>query len=386
MNTLNLPNRAESLRILQEFANQEAVFTARKVDKPLVLYGAGDLGKMAKKFFDKLGIQILSVVDANPEQHIGNQNWAGITIMKPDDVSQNILDNCLLAICISKISFKSVTLPLIQQGWRDIVPFYDITEAYTDSHPLSNGWYSGFLNKEDIKGIEFVLKHLNDDISRAHHLQFIAWHLLRKELVFNEASVSTDDRFFISQITSTLHDREVFLDGGAYIGKVSQYFMNEVHNKFLNVFTIEPDKYNVNELHRMKCSKELKNIKIIECALGQKSEKKLFFHGLDYASQLSRLSNEFVNVRTIDDLNIPVTFIKLHLEGWEYEAVQGSLLTFKKYRPLLTTTIYHNRKGLWKISLFLMKNLEDYVFFIRLHSWLGTGCVLYAIPRERFLN
>ena len=47
MNTMNLPNNADAFKILHELANQKAVCTALKVNKALVLYGVGDLGKIA---------------------------------------------------------------------------------------------------------------------------------------------------------------------------------------------------------------------------------------------------------------------------------------------------------------------------------------------------
>lgn len=385
----NLSGIPDACRLLRDLAAQAAICTSRKVNKPLILYGAGDLGKMAKEFFERLGIPFLYVVDANPDRHLGSTTWNGISILKPEDVPQEHRNGCLLAICIAKAPFTSISAPLIQQGWQDVVPFYDIAEAYTDRYPLGNGWFTGALNGNDIEGIEYVLKHWADDVSRAHHLQFIVWHRLRKELVFDGAPITTDDRFFIPQILSSLHENEVFLDGGAHHGEVSLRFMNMVHHKFRKIYAIEPDKHNIVVLCTKLCSEDLstsQNIQIIECALGKQSGSAPFFHGLDYASQFSSMAQEFVTVRTVDEMDIPVTFMKLHLEGWEYDALLGSMRTLNKYRPILAVTTYHNRDGLWKLPAFLMKKLSDYVFLLRLHSWLGTGCVLYAIPRERYLH
>ena len=63
------PDRKEALHLLHEIAKKPILCRPRKVDKSLVLYGAGDLGKMAKEYFDKLGIPFLFVVDANPDRH-----------------------------------------------------------------------------------------------------------------------------------------------------------------------------------------------------------------------------------------------------------------------------------------------------------------------------
>jgi FkbM family methyltransferase len=381
---LKLPNATDALRLFHNLIIEDVSCAARKVDKPLILYGAGSLGKMAKEFFGKLDIPFLYVVDANPDRHAGNNTWNGVSILKPEDVRQEDRAGCMLAICIATAPYTDIIAPLIQQGWKDIVPFYDIAEAYTDRYPLSNGWFTGIFNNEDLKGIEYALQRWGDDISRAHHLQFIAWHRLRKELLFDGAPITKDDRYFIPQILSSLQEDETFVDGGAHHGEVSLRFMDIVRHKFMKVYAIEPDKYNV-EVLRTRLSgdntSEFQKIEIIECALGRKAGRTPFSHGLDYVSQFSSMSGESVLVRALDELDIPATFVKLHLEGWEYDALIGAMHTLNKYRPLLAVTTYHNRNGLWKVPVFLMKNLPDYIFLLRNHSWMGTGCVVYAMPR-----
>jgi len=383
----NLPGVTEARKLLQELASEKASCAPRQVDKALILYGAGDLGKMAKEFLGRLEIPFLYVVDANAHRYAGNKTWAGIPVVKPADVPEEHRTKCLLVICISTAPYTSIAAPLLKMGWQDIVPFYDITEAYVDKCPLSNGWFTGDLNADDLEGIEYVLDHWGDDVSRAHHLQFIAWHGLRKEFIFAGAPVTTDDRFFIPQVISSLHDKEIFLDGGAHHGEVSIRFLNKIHHRFQKIYAFEPDRHNVQVL-RTKLGGEngstSPDIQIIECALGKESGSSPFFHGLDYASQFSSLAPESVPVRTLDDMDIPATIIKLHLEGWEYDALLGSMHNLIKYRPILMVTTYHKRNGLWQLPVLLMKNLQDYIFLLRLHGWMGAGCVMYAIPRERY--
>ncbi len=384
---LNLSEVHDARTLFHEMALQKAIPSARIVDKPLILYGAGDLGRMAKAFFDKLGIPFLYVVDANPDRCVGDAAWKGVSIVKPEDVSEEHRANCLLAICVVTHSYSSVSDPLTKQGWRDVVPFYDVSEAYADRHPLGNGWFTGDLKHVDVEGVEYVLDQWNDDISKAHHLQFIAWHSLRKEMVFDGAPVTTGNRFFIPEVISSFGEEEVFLDGGAHHGDVSLRFMNIVRHKFAKLYAIEPDKENVKVLRNRLCPEDelsTDKIEILECALGNQSGSAPFLHGFNYASRFSPMAQETVDVRTIDDMNIPISILKLHLEGSELEALQGAAGVLKRYRPIVAATTYHNRKGLWLTPEFLMKRLNDYVFLLRLHSWMGTGCVLYAIPRERY--
>jgi len=109
----------------------------------------------------------------------------------------------------------------------------------------------------------------------------------------------------------------------------------------------------------------------------------LFHSGLDYASQLSDTGQSCVVTRTIDALGIFPTFIKFHLEGAELAALKGARQTLLNCRPLIAATVYHNDDGIWKTASWLMETLADYRFLFRVHSWCGTGAVIYAIPNER---
>ena len=383
-----LPGVSQALDFLHYLAAEEPHCSPRRVDKPLILYGAGDMGRMARDFFQRINIPFLYVVDADPQRYKDSGEWDGVSLLKPSTVPHGYRARALLAICISTVSYERVKQPLIAQGWQDIVHFYDIAQAYQEHYPLGNGWFTGNLSPDDMAGLERVLTQWEDDVSRAHHLQFIAWHRLRKELTFDGAPVTLQNRFFIPQVIAALRRDEVFLDGGAYHGEVSLRFMNVVKNEFSKVYAIEPDRHSVNVLRdRLSGDNGLGSgrILIMDCALSSSSGIRAFFHGLGYASQLNAKAQETVSVCTLDELDIPATFIKLHLEGWELAALRGGMQSIRRHRPVLAVTTYHHRNGLWDVQDFLMKELKDYVFFLRLHSWSGTGCVLYAIPRERYL-
>ncbi|MFM2280519.1 MAG: hypothetical protein RLZZ444_2750, partial [Pseudomonadota bacterium] len=75
---------------------------------------------------------------------------------------------------------------------------------------------------------------------------------------------------------------------------------------------------------------------------------------------------------------------KLHLEGHELEALKGGVETMTRHRPVVAATVYHNADGLWRTAHWLQLHLADYRLLFRLHSWCGTGAVLYAIPAERW--
>lgn len=381
------PDADTAFHLLKKIAAQETKCGPRRVDKPLALYGAGKLGRMASEYFTRLGISFQFVVDAKAHVYSEDSFWEDVDIVSPQDVPVKHRKSVLLAVCVSTVPYSELSASLFEGGWRDIVPFYDIAEAYRDRHPLSNGWFSGPLDGEDIGGIEAALSRWADNMSRAHHLQFIAWHRLREDWVFEEAPVMMGDRYFIPEVRAALGEREVFVDIGAHYGEVSQSFLTAVDNRFNELWAIEPDEENVRNLRRNLDALddiEKDKIHLLSCAVGHKEGAQPFFEGLGYVSQFSKLGQRSLDTTTIDHLELAPTFLKVHIEGGELNALKGGLDTLQRHRPLIAATSYHDRLGLWELPLWIMDHLPNYCVLMRLHSWCDTGAVVYGIPTEKY--
>lgn len=353
----------------------------RKIDKPVTLYGAGELGKMAVDFLNYLSIPFLYAVDKNATKYKEDKFWNNIEVMQPENAPESDKNKNLLVICLVSVPLIDLRDKLRNDGWEDIVFFYDICEAYRDNHPLNNGWFTGKLSENDKKSIRTVFSSLSDDVSKAHYVQFIAWRILRIELLFNNIEINRRNRFFIPEITQILRDNEIFTDCGAHEGTVTEKYLNLVNGNYKSIWAIEPDSFSAQKLKNRLSF--VSNINIVEKALSDKNGKEKFKRGFGFASKLSEEGNDNVYVTTLDSLNTGSTFLKMHLEGGEFNALNGAQRTIKEYRPIIAVTLYHNSDGIWKIILFLMNLVGDYNYHFRLHSWAGTSAVLYAIPKER---
>ncbi len=382
-NLPDLPNALQAQALFEELLQYSPVIRPRLIDKPLILYGAGNLGRMARGYFDHLGIQIAAVVDVNADQYRNLPFWQGISVLTPDEVTDDQMFKSLLAVCVATLPFTELAEQLKQLGWCDVVMFYDITEAYRDRHPLGNGWFSGSFNQQDRKQISRVLQCWSDDLSRAHHLQFLAYRYMREDWVFADAPINPHDRYFIPEVTTLLNDHEVFVDVGAHQGEVVKRFLLEVGSSYQKIWLIEPDEENLRIAETVLLTVDSAKYRIVNCALADRTGRFGFYTGLGYASQLCSFASQLQETTTLDALNIKASFIKLHIEGGELDALIGSKCTLAESRPILAITGYHNRNGLWVLPLWLMDNLFDYQITMRLHSWCGTGAVLYAIPAER---
>jgi FkbM family methyltransferase len=270
-------------------------------------------------------------------------------------------------------------------GFAEIVPFYDLAESFRHLHPLSNGWFAPALGLQDRSNTADVLHRWDDDVSRAHHLQFLAWRRLREEWTFAPAPPVRAERFFVPEVEALLRDDEIFLDAGAHHGSVIKAFIDRSHGQFRQILAIEPDAANRALLEtnlRAWCSGDPR-ITVKDCVLAASEADALFHDGLGYASQLSATGRTRVTTRTIDALGIAPTFLKLHLEGGELAALQGAVQTLMSCRPIVAATVYHNADGIWQTPRWLMDTLPDYRYLFRVDSWCGTGAVVYCLPNER---
>jgi FkbM family methyltransferase len=379
----DLPGPSPAAALLAELATAPCAFAPVAADKPLALYGAGIMGFFAREFLDAVGCDISLVIDRNAAALAGKAIWSGTRLLEPGKVLEADRLAHRVAVSVVTSAYAPIESALLEAGFADVVPFYDLAESFRDRHPLSNGWFAAPLSAAEQSDTAAVLAGWSDDISRAHHLQFLAWRRLREEWTFGTAPpLPNSDRFFIPEIIAALRRNEVFIDGGAHVGDVIGTFSQNTGGEFEQIVAIEPDLQ-----HRISLKGNLNSTApdavVHGFALGASDGEATFHGGLGYASQLSPTGDDVVKVRALDTLGLKPTFIKLHLEGGELAALQGARQTLLDNRPLVATTVYHNADGIYKTAQFLMQTLSDYTFLFRLHSWCGTGAVIYAIPNER---
>ena len=378
------PDRGRAAALLSEIAETSSTAGAVALDRPLALYGAGNLGRLARDHLKVVRHDVVAAIDRDADRLAGDPQWSGVRLLTPEAAPAEVKRNMRLAVSVVTAPYVPLAASLGAHGFADVVPFYDVAESFRHVHPLSNGWFAAPFAASDRDNIAAVLNRWDDDTSRAHHLQFVAWRRLRHEWTFAAAPVAGGDRFFIPDVRRVLHGEEVFVDAGAHHGEVSEAFARLVGG-FRAIVAIEPDPVSLARLLdglRSRLGDGARST-VYDCALSDEEGEALFHDGLDYASQLAPTGRMRVMRRRLDTLDLAPTFLKLHLEGAELPALKGARETLLAHRPIVAATVYHNDDGLWRTAAWLMETLPRYRFLFRAHSWCGTGAVIYAIPQER---
>ena len=78
-------------------------------------------------------------------------------------------------------------------------------------------------------------------------------------------------------------------------------------------------------------------------------------------------------------LKEPATFIKMDIEGAEYNALLGAEQMIRQHHPRLAICVYHSLEDYIRIPLLIRSFYHGYQFYFRHHSVTSGESVFYAI-------
>ena len=348
----------------------------------IVVYGCGDMGRMCREFSLFEGIKIEFFIDKNFESVRMQEYWADVTINSISSLDQFNPSQVMVIVCVASFSLREVFQNLNELGFNNIVTFYDFAQVLSKNYPLNNGWHVD-SRKIDLHRVKRTLNRLADKESFAQYLSFLAWRIDRTELLFEEFPLNTNNRFLFEKVITHYAKEHKLVDVGAHHGNVTLSLFIELRNRLKKVWCFEPDPTNFEILVSNLNSKNLITLtkNFYQSVVWNKDEFVKFSSGFNYAS---KVTEEGIRMRaiTIDQLELDPTILKIHTEGSELEILRGAMVTVKKHRPIVMMTVYHNELGLFEIVEFISENLPRYDIYFRLHSYVGTGAVIYAIPKD----
>lgn len=108
------------------------------------------------------------------------------------------------------------------------------------------------------------------------------------------------------------------MDAGAHHGSILARWLDIVKDRFLAILALEADRENIARLRAWVSSlpaEIVESIQARECALAAEVDIRSFSHGMDLASRIVAKADGEVRAGCLDDLDFPVTYAKLHLEG-----------------------------------------------------------------------
>ena len=162
---------------------------------------------------------------------------------------------------------------------------------------------------------------------------------------------------------------EVFVDCGAFTGDTVKAFIKYHAGNYKKIVCFEPDSNNYKSL--IKNTSGIKNVHICRAGVWSKKETLRF---VDESGASSRIMNSTDNSHIIEipvqsndgsELCNDASFIKMDIEGAEYEALRGAELTIRNNLPILSICIYHSNEDMVRLPQFLKSLNLNYNYYVR---------------------
>lgn len=370
--------------IEREKSTFDALATPRQ--KSIVLFGAGNLGRMTLAGLRKAGIEPLAFSDNNPSLWGGTVE--GVPVLSPQAAAERFGRTAVFVVtvwgagCRDRMSERAGQIEAL--GCDRAVPFASLFWKYSDfllphyildlPHHMS----------EQAQSVRDAFALFRDHGSRSEFVAQTRWRML---LDFDAFAPPVEHKAYFPEDVCPLSDHEVLVDCGAFDGDTLREFLELRHSAFERVVAFEPDPVNWGRLTGYVASLPAavrERIDLRQAGAGGRTEKVKFSVTGTAGSAAGEGSHE-IQTYSLDDAlgDLDPTWIKMDIEGFEAAALEGARKTIQRSRPVLAINLEHRQDDLWKLPLLLRSLVEDYRFFLRPHLIEGWDLVCYAIPASR---
>lgn len=174
-------------------------------------------------------------------------------------------------------------------------------------------------------------------------------------------------------------ENEVFVDGGCLNYATAKQFLEECPSAKM-IYAFEPDPESAKRCKREAANAGPHEYRIIEKGLYSRNTKLHFKNMGNGCSGIAEEGEYAVKVCAIDqEIHMPVTFMKMDIEGAELEALKGAAGTIRRYRPKLAICVYHKPEDIVEIPAYILELNPEYGLYLRHYSDNAGETVLYAV-------
>ena len=363
-------------------------------NKNIVIFGAGTVGKYLIKSLKINNFKIKNFADNNPK--ILSKKIEGIKVISYKELKKNYSNEQIIiaSIIYEKEILKQLKKDIINNVFPLTYLNYLLPEVF-DFRKYSKLFEAIFLPKNKNK-IYSLYNLLDDNESKKIFTKIINFRLGNYFFVDLESIKSTHEQYFDKSLIK-ISDKEMFVDGGGYIGDTIKPFVNVTKGNFLKICSFEPDRKNFRKLKTIVRKIDKNRIEIYPYGLYKKNGEVEFqeqgnpesgivknnkFSSLSGSVFSEKLRNKKLQVVSIDSFfenKQPPTLIKMDIEGAEIDALNGARKIISKYKPKLTICVYHNPDDLWEIPLLIKRLNPEYKIYLRHYSSELCETVCYAI-------
>jgi len=365
-----------------EAAQEREAFAFEKATggRPLVLFGAGRLGKRTLKGAREAGLEVLAFCDNHAA--LWGHEIDGMPVLSLPQAVATFGNRAAFAITIWGGSPTERMVDrerqLREAGCRIVLHWGLLYWRYPALFPhyAANAAHLVLQQREQVlAGSELWA----DEASRREYLAQVRWRLH-----FDFAGLPDPvpgPIYFRDELRQPMAD-EIFVDCGAYDGDTVRSFLKHSTGKFQKIYAFEPDPANFAKLQATGALDP--RIRSTQAAVGRTNGSIPFSAEGNESSSAGKgaMQVECVALDRFLAGERP-TLIKMDIEGFEPEALAGAREIIQRDAPALAICVYHAQDHLWKIPLQIHSYNAGYRFYLRPHVFDVWDLVCYAIPHQQ---
>lgn len=350
---------------------------------PLVLYGAGNLGRMVLARLRSLGLEPVAFADDTPSKQ--GSVIEGLPVLPPAEASARFGPRAVFAVTILNpfASYLQTERRLRQLFDARVVPFLHLAWAYPEEF-LPH--YQFELPQQVLAKSEAIRHALNVFADEESRRQFVAHVRFRLRLDFAALPATAAGDYFPEDVLAPLPSDVTFVDCGAYDGDTVRRFISQQGDAFGRVYAFEPDASNCRRLREYVegLGEEVsRRVRVYQAGVGARRERLRFNSTGDTSATFGGEGNEEVEILPLDEAvendGAPL-YIKFDVEGAEREALAGADRLIRSARPVVAISVYHRPDDLWELPAYLDALDLGYKLFLRTQGEDGMDVICYAVP------
>jgi FkbM family methyltransferase len=351
---------------------REAVtFEDRAGSRPIVLFGAGGLGRRTLQGLRARGIETIAFCDNN--RALWGKTVDQVPVYSLTDAANRFGRTAAFIVTVWGGRPIDRMVDRISQvraaGCETVLHFGELYWRYPEMFPH----YAADSAHRVLENKEAVLACANLWADEASQLEYLAQVRWRLHFDFAGLPDPVDGPMYFRQIEND----EVFVDCGAFDGDTVRSFLRHTGGQFKRIYALEPDPANFQKLT------SIPGIAAKQAAVGRTNGMVPFSAGGGESSSAGKGDSQVECVSLDQYLGGETpTLIKMDIEGFEPEALAGARQIIARDSPQLAISVYHAQEHLWEIPIQIQSYNPNYRFYLRPHVYDVWDLVCYAVPHQ----
>lgn len=344
---------------------EDVAGTINRAGLPLVLFGSSPA--IDASFLRMFQVPIHCICDNNPRKW-GQRLW-GLEVIGPDQLQSRYPAYNVLIL----VPFEHEIVPQLRRLPVPPTEIFRLDLYFEEAHTAE------FFEGEKTH-IDAISAGLGDQLSKDTFEAVIRYRITRDSKLLSRVALPRLSQYFPDSLDGTpfLGEGEIFADAGAFTGDTVEQFYRTVQGRCHSIYAFEPDGENYRRL--TETTRKIPNITCVRSAVGD-TKGEVRFSSEASSSKTDAAGIQVVPADTLDHLleGVPVTYLKMDVEGMECPALRGAEHLLKTYRPKLAVCTYHSNSDMLRVPELILRINPDYKLYFRHYTTALVETVCYAL-------